>query len=138
MKVRHMDAQGKRNDAGPNRAGEYGRGDEGHGISPSFTAEEVAKAFGVEVARVHRAMQGEFQLAPDALVDSHQARELAEVLLSDKPLDKWQAALMELGAYTPRFDEIEGTVSEKPPGEQSDRIRPSEEVPDIGAPREDT
>jgi hypothetical protein len=131
-----MNAQGNPNDAGSSRASEYDRGSGKQGVAPSFTAEAVAEAFGVEVARVHRAMQGEFQLSADAPVDTHQAQELVEVLLSDKPLDKRQAALMELGAYTPRFDEIEGTVSEKPPGEQSDRIRPTEEVPDIGAPRE--
>jgi len=44
---------------------------------------------------------------------------------------------MRLGAYTPRADITDASVDEKPVGEQSDRIRPSEEVPDIGAPRED-
>jgi hypothetical protein len=115
---------------------EYTPAGEGQGKSSTFTADQVAKAFNVDIERVHRAMHGEFQLGPTASITSRQAQELVEDLLPDKPLDKRQAALMELGAYSPRYDEIEGTVSEKPPGEESDRIRPSEEVPDIGAPRQ--
>jgi len=117
--------------------GEYIPAGEGQRQTARFTADQVAEAFGVQIDRVRRAMQGEFKLDASATVTSRQAQLLAEVILGDRPLDTQQAALMQLGAYTPRFDEIEGSIREEAPGEESDRIRPSEEVPDIGAPRED-
>lgn len=117
--------------------GDYTPAGEDQGQSQAFTADQVARAFDVEVGRVHNAFAGEFQLKPDASVDSKQAQHLAEVILGDQPLDQQQAALMELGAYTPRTDAAEASVLEKRPGEQSDRIRPSEQVPNVSAPRED-
>lgn len=36
---------------------------------------------------------------------SRQAQNLAEVILGDQPQDKQQAALMQLGAFTPRTDQ---------------------------------
>lgn len=107
---------------------------EDQGIAQTFTADEVAKAFGVEVDRVHRAISGEFGRDDTDGIDSQEAQHLAEVLLGDLPLAEQEAALMTLGAYTPRFDAGEATVAEKPEGELSDRLRPTEEVPEITAP----
>src|SRR3712207_5928575 len=90
--------------AGIAAPGEYVPAGEAQGRSRSFSREELATAFGVAGDRVAAAMQGEFGLAPDARVDSTQAQELAEALLVDEPLDVRQAALMTLGAFTPRAD----------------------------------
>jgi hypothetical protein len=106
------------------------------GRGSTFSADQVADAFDVDIERVRRAIQGEFQLTADASVDSRQAQHLAEVILGDLPLEQREAALMKLGAFTPRADMVDASVAEKAAGEQSDRIRPSEEVPEIGAPRE--
>jgi hypothetical protein len=46
---------------------------------------------------------------------------LAEVLLPDEPLDRREAALMRLGAFTPRRDADWG-LGDAPPGEESDRL----------------
>lgn len=108
-----------------------------HGQGGTFAIAEIAAAFDVAGERVVRAVHGEFGQLPDQPVDSRQAQHLAEVILGDQPLEQREAALMRLGAYTPRADITDASVDEKPVGEQSDRIRPSEEVPDIGAPRED-
>lgn len=116
---------------------DYTAAGEDQGQSRTFSADQVARAFGIEVGRVHNAFEGEFKLDAEATVDSRQAQQLAEVILGDQPLDHQQAALMKLGAYTPRTDAVEATATEKRPGEQSDRIRPSEEVSEIGAPRKD-
>jgi hypothetical protein len=43
------------------------------------------------------------------------------VLLADQPLDAREAALMRLGAYTPRPDHEFG-FGEKPPHTESDRL----------------
>ena len=77
-------------------------------------------------------MAGEFRLGADASVDSRQAQHIAEVMLTDQPLDVRQAALMSLGAFTPRPDQDWG-IGETAPGEESDRYaadaqRPEDEV----------
>jgi hypothetical protein len=65
-------------------------------------------------------MKGEFG-ATGTPVDSKQAQQLAEVLLGDQPQDLQMAALMTLGAYTPRPDHTDG-LGEKAPAEESDRL----------------
>ena len=102
--------------------GEYAPAGEAQGELASFSADDVANAFDVAIHRVRDAMQGEFGLDDeDARVDSQQAQVLAEVLLGDQPLDRREAALMELGAYTPRPDHEWG-AGETAPGEESDRL----------------
>ena len=102
--------------------GEYAPAGEAQGQNETFTAEQIAGAFGVEIGRVHKAMQGEFGLGEGGRVDSRQAQGLAEVLLGDQPLDQREAALMQLGAYTPRSDHEWGS-GETAPGEESDRLQ---------------
>ena len=104
--------------AGMVAPGEYAPAGEAQGIGERFTAGEVAAAFGVDVERVHRAMTGEFGYSSSELVDSRQAQHLAEVLLADHPLAEREAALMKLGAFTPRPDEEEG-IGETPEDEES-------------------
>lgn len=116
--------------------GEHDPPGEISGVHTLFSAQAVADAFQVDIERVRRAFAGEFHFGPDAAVDSRQAQHLTDVILGDRPQAEQEAALMRLGAYTPRRDTIEPSVFEKPPGELSDRLRPSEEVPDIGAPEE--
>jgi hypothetical protein len=65
-------------------------------------------------------MTGEFG-SDDIRVDSKQAQHLAEVLLGDLPQDRQLAALMQLGAYTPRPDHDWG-LGEKDPAEESDKL----------------
>jgi hypothetical protein len=65
-------------------------------------------------------MAGEFSLGPDAVVDSREAQRLAEVLLTTSPLDEREAALMTLGAFTPRPD-VDWGLGDTLPGEESDR-----------------
>ena len=55
-------------------------------------------------------------------VNSQQAQQLAEVLLSEEPLDVREAALMKLGAFTPRPDHEWG-AGEADPAEESDSQR---------------
>jgi hypothetical protein len=86
-----------------------------------FAASQIAAAFQVEQSRVLAAMEGEFSFDESALVDSKQAQHLAEVLLTEAPLDEREAALMRLGAFTPRPD-VEWGVGDTPPGEESDRF----------------
>lgn len=109
------------------RAGEYTPAGEDQGKYRKFTASEVAKAFDVEESRVVKAFEGEFGIGPDGRIDSRQAQELAEIFLGDLPLDGQQAALMTLGAFTPRSDDTEATATPKAPGEQSDKLRKSQE-----------
>jgi hypothetical protein len=109
---------------------------EDQGINKVFSANDVASAFEVAIDRVHNAFAGEFNLEPEAKVNSRQAQILAEVILGNRPQADQDAALLQLGAYTPRRDTLETSVSEKRPGELSDRLRPSEEAPEIGAPDE--
>ncbi|MDP9357583.1 MAG: hypothetical protein M3R02_20315 [Chloroflexota bacterium] len=100
---------------------------EAQGQGERFSAAQVATAFGVEAERVHRALAGEFSLPPEASVDSRQAQQLAEVLIGDLPLDRQEAALMQLGAFTPRRDQA-WSMGETPPGEESDRFAASADV----------
>lgn len=109
------------------KTGEYTPAGENQGKYRKFTAREVADAFEVELDRVLNAFSGEYGLGPDGKVSSHQAQELAEIFLGDLPLDGQQAALMKLGAFTPRSDDTEATATPKAPGEQSDKIRRSQE-----------
>ena len=106
---------------------EYAPAGEAQGQGARFTAPQVAGAFNVDVERVHRALAGEFNLGTDAGVDSRQAQHLAEVLLGDLPLDQQEAALMQLGAFTPRPDQVWG-MGETAPGEESDRFAASADV----------
>jgi hypothetical protein len=96
---------------------EAGEGNDG---SARFSLGRIAAAFGVSEERVQRAMRGEFGLGPDAQVESTMAQHLAEVLLGDQPLDRREAALLQLGAFTPRSDAAWGPGS-GPPAEESDR-----------------
>ena len=105
--------------------GEYAPAGEAQGESARFSAEQVADGFEVAIERVHRAMAGEFGLGADGRVDSRQAQHLAEVILGDQTLAEQEAALMRLGAFTPRPDHEWG-VGETPPGEESDKLEPPE------------
>ncbi len=107
--------------AGRTAPGEYAPAGEAQGELAHFTADEVAAAFGTDIKRVERAMAGELHLAADGRIDSQQAQQLAEALLTDLPLAEREAALMRLGAFTPRPDHA-GGFGEKAPGEESDRI----------------
>jgi hypothetical protein len=100
--------------------GEYAPAGEGRGVDATFRLEEIASAFEVEPARVQRAMTGEFG-SDDMLANSKQAQHLAEVLLGDLPQDRQLAALITLGAYTPRPDHVEG-LGEKDPADESDKL----------------
>lgn len=105
-----------------NDDGEYLPAGEDQGVSSSFTANQVATAFEVDIERVHNAFQGEFDLGPDGVVDSKGAQQMAEVILGDKPQDIKQAALMKLGAFSPRTDHDWG-FGEKADDEESDRLK---------------
>lgn len=107
--------------AGFTGSGEYTPAGEGQGEHSAFSADQVAHAFDVEVERVHHAMQGELGLGADDQVDSRQAQALAEALLTDRSIELRTAALMNLGAYTPRTDHDTG-AGETAPGEESDRL----------------
>lgn len=85
-----------------------------------FGVDQIAAAFEVAPERIRRAMHGEFGLGSDGLADSRMAQHLAEVLLGDQPLDRREAALMRLGAFTPRSDADWG-VGSGAPEEESDR-----------------
>jgi hypothetical protein len=121
--------QHRQPDAGIVAPGEYAPAGELQGIHSRFSASQIAAAFGVAVERVHNALAGEFELDPAATVDSRQAQHLAEVMLTDEPLDIREAALMSLGAYTPRADQDWG-VGETAPGEESDRYVADPHVPE--------
>jgi hypothetical protein len=108
-------------DAGIAAPGEYAPSGEAQGEVRTFSRDDLAAAFGVTTDRVSAAMQGEFGLAADARVTSVQAQDLAEALLTDEPLDVREAALMTLGAFTPRPDHSWG-VGEAAPGEESDKV----------------
>lgn len=113
--------------AGQIAPGEYVPAGEAQGLGMTFTADQVAVAFKVAVDRVQRAMAGEFNLQADGRVDSRQAQELAEVILGDEDLAEREAALMQLGAFTPRPDQDWG-LGETAPGEESDRYAASADV----------
>ena len=101
--------------------GEYVPSGEAQGETDTFNATEVAAAFGIDVERVFNAMAGEFGANGEEPIDSRQAQHLAEMLLVDAPLPDREAALMKLGAFTPRADHEWG-VGEAAPGEESDRV----------------
>ena len=111
----------RRIDAGLVAPGEYAPAGEARGEEQSFTGEQVARAFKVAGDRVQRAMAGEFGLDAAGRIDSRQAQHLAEVILGDRPLADREAALMRLGAFTPRPDHDWG-VGEAAPNEESDRV----------------
>ncbi len=111
--------------AGMVAPGEYRPSGEAQGTSDTFTSDQVAEAFEVAHDRVLAAFKGEFGLDgtdQTARVDSVQAQQLAEVILGDMPLDKREAGLMRLGAFTPRADHDTG-LGEKIPEEESDRLK---------------
>jgi hypothetical protein len=105
--------------------GEYAPSGEAQGESARFSAAQIARGFGVEIGRVHQAMAGEFGLGADDRVDSRQAQHLAEVILGDQTLADQEAALMRVGAFTPRPDHEWG-VGETPAGEESDKLEPAD------------
>jgi hypothetical protein len=105
--------------------GEYAPAGEAQGEGARFSAEQIARGFEVAIDRVQRAMAGEFGLGVDGRVDSRQAQHLAEVILGDQTLAEQEAALMRLGAFTPRPDHEWG-VGETPPGEESDKLEAPE------------
>jgi hypothetical protein len=107
--------------AGLIASGEYAPAGEAQGEAALFTAEMIASAFGVAIKRVRRAIAGEFAMGPNSGVDSRQSQHLAEVLLGDQPLAEREAALMRLGAFTPRADHGWG-IGEAAPGEESDQV----------------
>jgi hypothetical protein len=109
-------------DAGIVAPGEYAPSGEAQGAAATFGAEEIAAVFAVDIDRVWRAMGGEFGLGPSGRVDSRQANHLTEVILGDQPLAEREAALMRLGAFTPRPDHGWG-IGEAAPGEESDKVR---------------
>jgi hypothetical protein len=111
-------------DAGLVAPGEYAPAGEAQGEDALFSAEQIARGFEVEIGRVHRALSGEFGLGADGRVDSRQAQHLAEVILGDQPLAGQEAALMRVGAFTPRPDHGWG-IGETPPGEESDKLEPA-------------
>ena len=100
--------------------GEYAPIGEEEGVNATFSLDAVAAAFEVAPERVRNAMEGEFGDARTP-VTSKQAQQLADVLLGDQPQDQQMAALMKLGAYTPRPDHADG-LGEKDPAEESDRL----------------
>jgi len=104
--------------------GEYAPAGELQGIDARFTVAQLAMAFGVAQDRVANALAGEFCLGANDTVDSRQAQRLSEVLMTDAPMDLREAALMTLGAYTPRADEDWG-VGDVAPGEEGDRFAAS-------------
>ena len=103
------------------RNGEYAPKGEQASTTQTFLPVDIAEAFGVELDRVNQAIIGEFGSQRDN-IDSRQAQQLAEVLLADQPQDEQLAALIKLGAYTPRPDHVEG-LGEKDPGEESDKLK---------------
>jgi hypothetical protein len=111
-------------DAGLVAPGEYAPAGEAQGEDARFSAEQIARGFEVEIDRVHNAMAGEFGLGADNRVDSRQTQHLAEVILGDQTLAEQEAALMRVGAYTPRPDHEWG-IGETPPGEESDKLEPA-------------
>lgn len=120
-------------DAGLVAPGEYAPAGEAQGTGETFTAGAVADAFGVAIERVHNAMRGEFAIGPEARVDSRQAQHLAEVILGDLPQPEQEAALMRLGAFTPRPDHDWG-IGEAAPGEESDKVKESAYSSEISLP----
>lgn len=103
----------------------------GEDVNPdrTFSVGEVAHAFGVDRERVTRAAERELGLRDGQPVTSKDAQRLVEVLLGDRPMDEREAALMKLGAFTPRRDADWGLGS-GPPREESDRQSARAGTPD--------
>lgn len=95
---------------------------ENQGINARFTVDDVARHFDVARERVVRAFAGEFHLDDTDTVNSTQAQHLSEVIIGNRTQEEREAALMKLGAYTPRRDTIEPSVWEKPSGEDDDTL----------------
>jgi hypothetical protein len=108
-------------EAGIVAPGEYAPAGEAQGTAATFDVAQIANAFAVTTDRVRQAFSGEFGLGQDGRVDSRQAQHLVEVLLGDQPQAEREAALMRLGAFTPRPDHGWG-IGEAAPGEESDRV----------------
>jgi len=107
----------------------------GEDASPNrtFSVDQIAEAFDVARDRVVRAIAGEFDLGPESSLTSRNAQDLVEVLLGDLPIDQREAALMKLGAFTPRSDADWGLGS-GPPDEESDRQSAEAGTPDDDLP----
>lgn len=101
---------------------------EEQGEGARFTVDEIASAFKVAVDRIERAVAGEFGASRDDRFDSQAVQHLAEVVLGDQPIDQRQAALMTLGAFTPRTDADYG-LGDARPDEESDRQAARADVP---------
>src|SRR5262245_45936096 len=91
-------------DARPVAPGEYAPAGEAQGARASFTAAQVAATFDVTEEQVRHAATAAFGPGTAERLDSRQAQRLAEVLLANQPLAEREAALMRLGAFTPRAD----------------------------------
>ena len=109
--------------------GLYIEAGEDKGVNRTFSVDQVAEAFDVARDRVVRAVAGEFGMEPDCALTSRNAQDLVEALLGDLPLDQREAALMKLGAFTPRSDADWGLGS-GPPAEESDRQSARAGTPD--------
>ncbi|MFL5758458.1 MAG: hypothetical protein ACJ789_01895 [Thermomicrobiales bacterium] len=94
-----------------------------------FSAADVAEAFEVDLDRIERAIRGEFGYEPNAIISSHQTQALAEVVLAERPIAEREAALMRLGAFTPRSD-VEWGLGDTHSGEESDRLAGSATKPE--------
>jgi len=114
--------------------GEYAPAGELQGEGTRFSPDQIASAFHVDRSTVDRAIRGEFGRAAERGVTSREAQRLSEVLLPDTPLPEREAALMVLGAFTPRRDEEWG-LGDTAPGEASDRYaaRPDEPADDLAS-----
>jgi hypothetical protein len=113
----------------PNMANKSLPHGEGNNPLTEFAPVDVATAFEVDIDRIERAIRGEFGLEPDASISSYQAQLLAEVVLAERPIAERQAALMRLGAFTPRSD-LEWGLGDTYRGEESDRLAGSATQPD--------
>jgi hypothetical protein len=108
--------------------GEYAPAGELQGEDARFSLDQIAAAFAVDPAAVARAVEAEFGRHALRGVTSREAQRLSEVLLPDQPLPEREAALMTLGAFTPRRDEEWG-LGDTAPGEESDRYAASPDKP---------
>jgi hypothetical protein len=100
--------------------GEYAPAGELQGQDARFSFDQIAAAFNVERATVDRVAIDELGPHVECGVTSREAQRLAELLLPDQPLAEREAALMTLGAFTPRPD-AEWGLGDTAPGQESDR-----------------
>ncbi|HEU5430964.1 MAG TPA: hypothetical protein VFU81_04840 [Thermomicrobiales bacterium] len=108
--------------------GEYAPAGELQGQTARFSLDQIAAAFQVDRATVERAAVGELGEHAARGVTSREAQRLSEVLLPDQPLPEREAALMTLGAFTPRRDEEWG-LGDTAPGQESDRYAADPDEP---------